>query len=119
MNRDYGDFLFDILDSIDQTALFTDGITFEEFARDIKTVNAVIRSLEVLGEAVKNLPDGIRNHAPDVPWKRMAGMRDKLIHDYFGVDLAIIWAVVQEELPPLREPISLLAREIYPEDNLL
>lgn len=119
MKRDYGDFLYDIIDSIEQTVLFTDGMSFEEFAKDKKTINAVIRSLEVLGEAVKNLPDEIRDQSPDIPWKRMAGMRDKLIHDYFGVDLAIIWAVIHEELPPLRELISLLALKIYPQDNLL
>lgn len=117
MKRDYGDYLHDIVNSIDETVLFTDGLTFEEFAHDPKTINAVIRSLEVLGEAVKSLPDSIRSQASDIPWRRMAGMRDKLIHDYFGVDLGIIWAVVHEELPPLRETISQLAQKMYPDDS--
>ena len=88
MTRDFGDYLKDILDAIDETADFTEGMTFEVFAKDRKTINAVLRSLEVLGEAAKSIPDELRNKAPGVPWKYMAGMRDKLIHEYFGVDLS-------------------------------
>ena len=119
MIRDYGDFLDDIVNSIEETAMFTANLSFEEFVKDTKTVNAVIRSLEVLGEAVKHLPDEIRNQAPDVPWRRMAGMRDKLIHDYFGVDLGIIWAVVHDELPSVYERVRILCRSLYPEDGAL
>ncbi len=76
------------------------------FTRDRNTVNAVVRSLEVLGEAAKRIPDHLRTEVPDVPWKYMAGMRNKLIHEYFGVDLSMVWTVIKIELPPLRPKIE-------------
>ena len=96
MSRDFLDFLQDILNAIDETFEFTAGMTAETFMQDRKTINAVIRSLEVMGEGAKNIPHEIRALAPNVPWKYMAGMRDKLIHQYFGVDLGIVWAVRPE-----------------------
>lgn len=108
MSRDYLDFLEDILSSINETFEFTAGMTFETFAQDRKTSNAVVRSLEVMGEAAKHVPAKLRVLAPNVPWKYMAGMRDKLIHEYFGVDLAIVWGVVQDELPAVRPEIQRL-----------
>jgi uncharacterized protein with HEPN domain len=81
---------------------FTRGLTYESFMKDRKTINAVIRSLEVMGEASKRIPDEVRAKHSDIPWKRMAGMRDKLIHEYVGVDLETVWDVIQEEIPPIR-----------------
>ncbi len=107
-NRDYTDYVNDILNSIEEVAEFTDGMSLEEFLKDKKTINAVIRSLEVLGEAAGKLPDDLRSKAPDVPWTKMTGMRNKLIHEYFGVDLEIVWAVVKEELPPLTSHLKKL-----------
>ncbi len=112
MTREYRDYMEDILGAIDEVSDFTSGMAFGEFAQDRKTINAVLRSLEVLGEAAKGIPDDVRQYAPDVPWKRMAGMRDKLIHQYFGVDLRIVWEVVQEELPPLRPKIEGLLKRL-------
>ena len=108
MKRVYQDYLEDILIAIDDVAVFTRGFSAETFAADRKTVNAVIRSLEVISEAAKQIPAHLQAQSPEVPWKYMAGMRDKLIHQYFGVDLGIIWAVVKNELPPLRAEIELL-----------
>lgn len=87
-------------------------MTFEGFTKDRKTINAVVRSLEIIGEAAKGIPDDLRSQAPSVPWKYMAGMRDKLIHEYFGVDLSIVWAVIQEELPPLQDEIKKLTNQL-------
>lgn len=115
MSRDYLDFLEDILNAIDETFEFTAGMTFENFMQDRKTINAVVRSLEVMGEAAKNIPEELRAQAPSVPWKYMAGMRDKLIHQYFGVDLGIVWAVVQEELPAVRPEIQALMDQVTDE----
>lgn len=78
------------------------------FCRDKKTINAVIRSLEIIGEATKKIPQEFRNQYPDIPWKKMTGMRDKLIHDYFGVDLEMIWLVITENLPYLEPNIKQL-----------
>ena len=80
---------------------FTSGMDYESFAADKKTVNAVIRSLEVLGEATKQIPALFRKKHPEIPWSKMAGMRDVLIHDYMGVDLRTVWNVVRERLPEL------------------
>lgn len=112
MKRDYRDYLQDILTAIEETDEFTRGISSDAFTQDRKTINAVVRSLEVLGEAAKRVPDDLRVKAPDVPWKYMAEMRDKLIHEYFGVDLSIVWTVIKDELPPLRPKIKRLMTAI-------
>lgn len=98
-NRELGDYLGDILSAITEVDEFTRDMTFEEFEHDRKTSNAVIRSLEVLGEAAKHIPVSFRNAHPDIPWSKMAGMRDVLIHDYTGVDPVTVWKVVKERLP--------------------
>ena len=111
MKRDYFDYVSDILDSINEIEEFVKEMGFNEFRGDKKTINAVVRSLEVLGEAAKNIPEGLRVKYSDVPWSRMAGMRDKLIHEYHGVDLEIVWTVLKEELPPLKPKIERILEE--------
>lgn len=108
--RSYEDYLEDIYEQIVLAKKFIIGMNQEQFCADEKTVYAVIRVLEIIGEATKNIPDQVRKYHPAVPWKEMAGMRDKLIHDYFGVNLAIVWKTVAERLPEL-EP---LIREMLP-----
>jgi uncharacterized protein with HEPN domain len=83
-------------------------MSYSDFASDKKTINAVIRSLEVIGEATKNLPASFRSNYPDMPWKQMTGMRDKLIHDYFGIDIQMVWQAVEKHIPH----ILALIREI-------
>ncbi|MDD4998108.1 MAG: DUF86 domain-containing protein [Syntrophales bacterium] len=100
--REISDYLDDILTAIVDVEEFTCGMHFETFTEDKKTVNAVIRSLEVLGEATKSIPISFRQKHPDIPWSKMAGMRDVLIHDYMGVDLKTVWKVAQERLPELK-----------------
>ncbi|MBN4049264.1 DUF86 domain-containing protein [archaeon AH-315-M20] len=112
MKREYGDYIQDIIDSIKETGEFTKGLSFKDFKQDKKTVNAVIRSLEIMGEASKKIPDSIRRKHAGVPWKEMAGIRDKLIHEYHGVDLEIIWKVIKEELPPVKPLILKLLKEL-------
>jgi uncharacterized protein with HEPN domain len=100
--REITDYLDDIRTAIMDVKEFTKGMKFEEFAVDKKTINAVIRSLEVLGEATKHVPTAFRRKHPEIPWGKMAGMRDVLIHDYMGVDLKTVWMVSQERLTELQ-----------------
>ncbi len=111
--RDYRDYLQDIIDSINDIESFTAGMTFEDIIQDKKTINAVIRSIEVMGEAAKKIPNSIRDKNPSVPWKKMGGMRDKLIHEYFGVDNEILWKTIKYSLPGLKDKIGkVLEQEI-------
>ena len=99
--RTYADYLVDILDATAQAQRFTAGMSYDEFATDAKTVFATVRALEIVGEASKRIPTSVREAYPDIPWRSMAGMRDKLIHDYFGVNLEVIWKTVTEEIPTI------------------
>ena len=80
---------------------FVKGMSYDEFVQDDKTVFAVVRAIEIIGEAVKNIPEEVRGSYPEIPWKDMAGMRDKLIHSYFGIRLERVWETANEENPPL------------------
>ncbi len=99
MTRDYKDYISDIVNAMEKIDTFTRGMSFQDFARDEKTVFAVIRALEIIGEAVKNIPATFKNRHKQIPWKRMAGMRDKLIHEYFGVDKEVLWRTIKEDIP--------------------
>ncbi len=85
---------------------------FDDFVKDKKTINAVVRSLEVIGETTKKIPDSFREEYSEIPWKRMAGMRDKLIHEYFGIDLEIVWEVINSDLPPIKPLIQKVLEDI-------
>jgi uncharacterized protein with HEPN domain len=104
--REYGDYVQDILDSINDIEKFTAGMNSDSFAKDKKAVYAVIRAIEIIGEATKNLPKSIREKYPEVPWKKMDGMRDRLVHEYFGVDLEILWEVVKRDITMLKPLIQ-------------
>ncbi len=94
-------FLNDIKNSTTDILDFTDNISYEDFSNDKKTIYAVIRALEIMGEASKNIPSYMRKKYPNIEWKNMAGLRDVLAHEYFGINLPIIWNVVQNKLPIL------------------
>ena len=111
MPRDYKVYLDDILEAIAKIKRFTSGIDSEMFSNDEKTVDAVIRNLEVIGEAVKKIPEEFRNQYPAVEWKKIAGLRDILIHEYFGIDVEIVWDIVQNKLPILESQIAKIIAE--------
>jgi uncharacterized protein with HEPN domain len=104
--RDYSLYLKDIFLAIESIEVFTVGIDYATFVADDKTVSAVIRKLEIIGEAVKQLPEEIRLTYPEIPWKQIAGMRDKLVHFYFGVDTHLIWQTIQNRLPGLKTAVK-------------
>jgi len=106
------DYLDDILDGVEKIKRYTREMTYQEFVEDPKTVDAVLRNFEVIGEAAKNVPDNIREEYDEVPWSEMAGMRDKLIHGYATVELQIIWTTIQEEVPALGAQISSVRDEL-------
>jgi uncharacterized protein with HEPN domain len=104
--RDRSLYLKDILHAIDSIDSFTAGMDYVSFVGDDKTVSAVIRKLEIIGEAVKKLPEETLLRHPEIPWKLIAGMRDKLIHFYFGVDPHLVWQTIRKRLPALKTVVS-------------
>ena len=110
MFRDYKNYLQDVLEAIASIREYTVGFSLETLAGDRKTIDAVVRNLEVIGEAVKGIPESVRSRHPEVEWKRVAGLRDILIHQYFGVNVKIVWDIAQNKLPSLEQAVrSLLA----------
>ena len=105
------DYLNDILEMIADIREFTKSLTFKEFKKDKKTVYAVIRCLEVIGEASKQIPSNVKKHYEQIPWEDIAVMRNKLIHEYFGADIDIIWHTVQEDLGPLEAAVKEIVKE--------
>ena len=104
--RDGKLYLQDIGDSISKINKYTDGLDFGAFAIDYKTIDAVVRNLEIIGEAVKNLPQEIKNKHKDVPWNEISGMRNKITHEYWGVDEDILWKTVKDDLPIFEKQIA-------------
>jgi uncharacterized protein with HEPN domain len=100
--REWRHRVHDILEAIDKIEQYVSGLSFEQFQADPKTIDAVVRNLEVVGEAVRHLSIDLEDLPAGVPWTDIAGMRNILIHEYFGVDLRIIWQTVTDDLPALR-----------------
>src|SRR3989344_3857136 len=99
-------FIEHMLESIKLIQAFSRHLTKEKLAKNELRQSAILRELEVIGEAVKNLPEEFINKYPNMEWKKIAGLRDKLIHHYFGIDFDIIWEVIEEDLPPLKKNLE-------------
>lgn len=106
MPRDYKVYLDDILDSIKAIEEFSENISFQEFANDRRTFDAVVRNREIIGEAVKGIPENIRAQNPEAQWRKIGSLRDILAHEYFRVDKEIIWDVVKNKLPALKKAVG-------------
>jgi len=111
MRRDYRVYLRDILDAIVKIERYVASSSFEEFVKNELVVDAVVRNLEIIGEAVKRLPKNVTTEHNDIDWRRMAGLRDILIHEYFGVDSEILWDIIKNKLPELKEKVCQILQE--------
>ena len=105
------DYLEDISGAISDIRSFIQGMSTDDFMADKKTVNAVIRGLEIIGEATGKIPKEVRMRYPNVPWDEIIGMRNRLIHEYFGVDLDIVWQTIQDDLMPLDAAIKAILND--------
>lgn len=112
MSRDVTLYLSDIIANINEARKFIGTMTYDEFAADRKTSYAVVRCLEIIGEATKSIPEDIRALRPTIPWKLMSGMRDKCIHAYFGVKYMTVWEAVKNEIPPIEPLIASLLEDL-------
>jgi len=115
MTRNIRLYINDIIECIDSIAEFTKGMSYPDFFSDDRTRSAVVRKIEIIGEATKSIPASIRERCPQIPWKEMAQMRDKTAHAYFGVDYEIVWLVIKERLPEIRPILKALCKEIKDE----
>ena len=115
MKRKICIYVKDILEYMERSEKHIKDISYEEFLDDNKTLDAIIRCIEVIGEAAKNIPDDIRNKYPSIPWRDMSGIRDKIIHSYFKVDYETVWLVVKEEIPKLKPMIVKVLEDLESE----
>jgi uncharacterized protein with HEPN domain len=106
MSDEFLDYVEDMLDAMDKAELLLEGIAYEQFEADFRINFAVVRALEIVGEAAKRLPPDLRRQYPDIPWKVMAGMRDRIVHGYDIVDLEIVWDVVKRDIPQVKPQIQ-------------
>lgn len=112
MKRDYRLFLEDILSAMDAIERFVEGMTLEDLCQDDRTASAVIRKFEIIGEAARHIPPHLRQAYPDIPWKEMAGMRDRLIHGYFGIDYELVWQAIRVHIPQTRPKLRAMLEEL-------
>lgn len=112
MKRDYNAYLFHILDAIDTIESYAKSMTEEEFYKAKLIQDGVIRNLEIIGEAAKNIPESVKKEYPRIEWKKISGMRNVLIHEYFGVDIERVWKVIKNRLPDLRKKIQKITKDL-------
>lgn len=112
MDKDSRVFLEHILECIALLEQYTEGKTKDDFRNSVDLQDKIVRRLEIIGEAVRNLSDALKNNYPNIPWKQIAGMRDKLIHEYFGIDLSITWDAVIQDIPKLKRQILAIKKDL-------
>jgi uncharacterized protein with HEPN domain len=111
------DLIRDIKESIERIVTYTHNIEYGDFTQDYKTQDAVIRNIEIMGEAVKALSEKAKKDNSDIPWKNIAGTRDKLIHDYFGINIDIVWNIIKTEIPVFLPKIKSILQDMKEENS--
>lgn len=117
MKRDIGVFLEDILESIKLVEKRMEGVSYDKFLEDVDLQDMIVRRFEIIGEAVKHIPQGIKSKYSEIPWKEISGTRDILIHEYFGVNLKRIWDTIQEDILPFKEQLKQILQDIDKQSN--
>ena len=110
--REYLDYLNDIYEVINKGISFINEMSFEDFRKDERTQFAIIRVIEIIGEASKKIPDRVKSQSEEIPWREIGGMRDLLIHDYFGVNIKVVWETTKNDLPDLKDKIYKLIQDL-------
>ncbi len=112
MKRAILDYINDVLDAMTKAQGFLQNVSYEEFVKEDKTQFATVRAIEIIGEATKNIPPSVRKKYPKIPWRDIAGMRDKVVHEYFGINLKVVWKTVKEDIPTA-QPLFEKLRQDY------
>lgn len=109
--RNYKLYLDDILQAIKAIETYTKGFDFKKLEQDRLVIDGVVRNLEIIGEAVKHIPVDIKKRHPDIEWKKIAGLRDILAHEYFGIDLKLLWDIIENKLPEFKKEAARLLKK--------
>ena len=105
----------DILSCIDHVTTYTAGLSFDDFASNLMVIEACLYNIQVIGEAVAQLPDDVKNNNPNIPWSLIKGMRNRLIHEYFGTDLPVVWNVIKNDLSAFKSDLMLIYESLSSE----
>jgi uncharacterized protein with HEPN domain len=109
--RNWKLFVEDILESIGLIESYISNMNFDDFQKDRRTIDAVVRNLEIIGEASRSIPEEIKNNHPEIDWKGITGLRNRIAHEYFGISVSIVWEIIKSDLPALKEKIKHLLKE--------